>query len=97
MGKDSKVSSSTEWRLGEKVVLRLMECLTPTVKFYIFLTTSHLFFCRLTFDLKTFEQQVCSTKQMHYHWEQTAAKKGTQPLWTAHIKQKSSVTLAVVS
>ena len=25
---------------------------------------------------------------MHYHWGQTAAKKGTLPLWTAHIKQK---------
>ena len=32
MGRYSKVSSSTEWRLGENVVLRLMEYLTPTVR-----------------------------------------------------------------
>ena len=29
-------TSSTKWRLGENVVLRLMECLTPTVGFDIF-------------------------------------------------------------
>ena len=33
---------------------------------------------------------------MHYHYGQTAAKKGTWPLSTAHIRQKSRVTLAVV-
>ena len=27
----------TKWRLGEKVVLRLMECLTPSVSFNIFM------------------------------------------------------------
>ena len=36
MGKHSKVSSSTEWRLRENVVLRPMNCLTPTVKFDIY-------------------------------------------------------------
>ena len=45
MGKHSKVSSSTEWRLGENVVLRLMESLTLTVSFDIFITLSHLFVC----------------------------------------------------
>ena len=46
---------------------------------------------------------LCSTKilslgtntikwQVHYHWEQAAAKR-TWPLWRLHIKQKSSVTL----
>ena len=35
MGKNSKVSSSTKWRLGGRVVLQLMECLTPTVSFDI--------------------------------------------------------------
>ena len=75
MGKHSKVSSSTEWRLGENVVLRSMECLPPTVKFDIFITISLLFVCQPTLELTTFEQQVCSTTQMHYHWEQAASKK----------------------
>ena len=48
MGKNSKVSSSAEWRLGENVVLRPMECLTLTVKFAIFITISHLFVSRPT-------------------------------------------------
>ena len=59
MSKLSKVSFSTEWRLGESVVLRTMECLTPTVKFDIFITISHLFVCRSTLGFTTFEQQVC--------------------------------------
>ena len=37
MDKHSKISSSTKWRLGESVVLCLMECLTPTVSFDIFM------------------------------------------------------------
>ena len=75
MGKLSKVSSYTEWRLGKSVVLRPMECLTPTVKFDIFITISHLFVCRPTLEFTTFEQQVSTITQMHYHWEQTAVKK----------------------
>ena len=43
MGKHSKFSSYIEWRLGENVVLRPMECLTPTVKYAISVTISHLF------------------------------------------------------
>ena len=67
MGKHSKVSSSTKWRLGESVFLRLMECLTLTVFFvffltYLWITISHLFACLPTLELTTFEQQVCSTK-----------------------------------
>ena len=43
MGRHSKVFPSTKWRLGENFVLRPMECLTPTVKFDVFLTiTAHL-------------------------------------------------------
>ena len=37
MGKHSKVSSFTLWRLGENVVLRLMECLTLNVRSDIFM------------------------------------------------------------
>ena len=75
MGKHSKVSSSTKWILGENVVLRPMECLTPTVKFDIFITFSHLLASQPTLQFATFEQQVYSTTQMHYYLEQTATKK----------------------
>ena len=37
MGKHPKVSPSTIWRLGENIVLRLMECSTPSVSFDIFM------------------------------------------------------------
>ena len=51
-----KLLSSTEWRLGENVVLRLMEWLTPTVKSDIFITISHLFVSRPTLEFTTLEQ-----------------------------------------
>ena len=37
MGKYSKVFPSTIWRLGENVILRLVECLTPSVSSDIFM------------------------------------------------------------
>ena len=37
MGKHSKASSTTKWRLGENVVLRLIKCLTPSVSFDTFM------------------------------------------------------------
>ena len=89
MDKHSKVSSSTEWRLGENVVQRSMECLTPTVKFDIFIIISHLFVCRPTLELTTFEKQVYSTMKMHCHWDKTAAKKGSvATLNSAHEAKK---------
>ena len=43
-----------------------MECLTPTVSFYIFMddyfTSFRLLACLPTLELTTFEQEVCSTK-----------------------------------
>ena len=48
MGKHSKVSSSTKWRLGENVVLRLMECLTLSVSFDIFMDNYFTSFRLLT-------------------------------------------------
>ena len=86
MDKHSKVSSSTEWRLGENVVLRLMECLTPTVSFDIFMNISHLFVSLPTLELTTFEQQVCSASKITIIWNKQLQN-----------KQKSSVTLTVVS
>ena len=48
MGKHSKVSHSTIRRLGENVVLRLMECLTPSVSFDIFVDNYFTSFRLLT-------------------------------------------------
>ena len=80
MSKLSKVSSSTDGRLGESVLLPPMESLITTVKFDIFITISHLFVRRPTLEFTTFEYQVCSITQIHYHWEQIAAKNGTWQL-----------------
>ena len=89
MGKHSKVSYSTEWKLGENVVLPPMECLTPTVQFDIFITISHLFVYRPTLQLTTFEHQVYSTTQMH--WGQKAAKRKER----GHFKLRSPCKKAV--
>ena len=66
MGRQSKVSPSTKWRLGENLVLQLMECvswLTPSVSFEIFMNNCFTSFRLLpTLELTTFEQHVCSTK-----------------------------------
>ena len=44
MGKYFKVSFPTKWKLGENVVLLLIECLTPSFHFdYLWITISHLF------------------------------------------------------
>ena len=37
MGKKYKASSSTKWRLGQNIDLRLIECLTPSFSFDIFM------------------------------------------------------------
>ena len=64
--KGKQVASSTKWRLGDNIVLRLMECLTPAVSFDLFMdnyfTSFRLFVCLPTLDLTIFEREVCSTK-----------------------------------
>ena len=64
--KGKQVASSTKWGLGDNVLLRLMECLTPTVSFDLFMDnyfiSFRLFVCLPTLELITFEQEVCSTK-----------------------------------
>ena len=48
LGIPIQVASSAKWGLGDNVVLRMMQCLTPSVSFDL-LTISHLFvFCLLT-------------------------------------------------
>ena len=96
----SKVSCSTKLRLGENV-LRLMECLTPSVSFDIFMNSYFASFhllillavnnIQVTRVLNKNSLRKCTItgdKQLH--------KKGMWPLWTAHITQKSNVTLTVV-
>ena len=62
MGKYSKVSSATKWKLGENVVLRLMEYLTPTVSFDIFMDNYFTSFRLLADHGVNTRQHVCSAK-----------------------------------
>ena len=61
-----RIASSTKWGLGDNVVLRLMECLTPAVSFDLsmdnYFTSFCLFVCLPTLELTTFEKEVYSTK-----------------------------------
>ena len=59
--KGKQAASTTKWGLGENVVLRLIECLTLTFSFDIFLDLHHLV-CLPASDLTAFEQKVFSTK-----------------------------------
>ena len=47
--KRKKVVSSTRWRLGENIVLRLTECLAPTASFDIFMGNYFTSFLLLTY------------------------------------------------
>ena len=62
-----QVASSTKWGSGDNVVLRLMECLTPTVSFDIFTdnnrTSFRIFLCLPTLELTTFQQEVAQQEK----------------------------------
>ena len=99
--KGKQVASSTKWGLGDNVVLRLMECLTPTVSFDLFMdnyfTSFRLFVCLPTLELTTFEQEVCSTKIGYANTlssgTNSCKKRNVATLNSAaHIKQKRCVT-----
>ena len=90
-----------KWGLGDNVVLRLMECLTPTVSFDLFMdnyfTSFRLFVCLPTLELTTFEQEVCSTKIGYANTlssgTNSCKKRNVATLNSAaHIKQKRCVT-----
>ena len=70
------------------------------VSFDIFIDNYLTSFGLLThLELTKFEQQVCSTKIDYANalsLGTNICKKGSWPLWKAHIKQKSSLTLTVV-
>ena len=55
--KRKQIVSSTKWEIAENVALWLMEHLTPTFTFDIFM--DNYFVCLPTSELTTFEQQVC--------------------------------------
>ena len=96
-----QVASSTKWRSGDNVVLRLMKCLTSTVSFDIFMynyfISFRLFACLPTLELTTFEQEVCSTTKIGYAntlllGTNSCKKRNAATLNSAaHIKQKYCV------
>ena len=99
--KEKQFASSTKWGLGDNVVLRPMECLTPTVSFYLFMDNYFTSFCHFvclpTLELTTFEQEVCSTKIGYAKTissETNSCKKRNVATLNsaAHVKQKHSVT-----
>ena len=98
--KFKQVASSAKQGLGDNVVLRLMECLTPPVSFYLFMnhyfTSFRLFVC-LPLELTTFEQEVCSTKIGYANTlssgTNSCKKRNVATLNSAaHIKQKRCET-----
>ena len=92
-----QVTSSTKWWLGENIVLRLMEYLTPVFSFDIFMDYYFTSF-RLLIHLGV--NNILATGvlnknrlhkwQMHNHWKQTAAKKEA-----FHFEQRTSSKKAV--
>ena len=95
----SKVPSSTEWRLGENVVLWLMECLTPSVSFDIFMSNYFTSF-RLLILLGV--NNIQATRVLKKNRLRKCTIIGDKQLqkkelWTERIKQKSSVTLTLVA
>ena len=95
------VASSTRWWLGYNIVLRLMECLTPTVTFGLFVdnyaTPFRLFVWLPVLELRTFKQEVCSTKIGYASTlssvTNSCRKRNVATLNSAsHIKQKRCIT-----
>ena len=103
MSKYFKVSSATKWRLEENVVLQLMECVTPSVTFDIFMHNHFTSFLlpthagvnniRATSLLNKIGLSKCTIIGDN---QLQKKKKQKWQLGTAHIKQKSGVTLTVV-
>ena len=91
--KRKHIASSTKWRLGENVALRLMECLTPTVSCHIVMNNYFKSFCLLIYLLiyNIRATGVLNKNKLHkctVFGEKQPQKNRMLPLWTAHIKQK---------
>ena len=81
--------------IRKKAILQLIEYLTPTASFDIFMDNHFTSFRLLTHHNKIRATRVLVT-QMRYHWEQTAAKKKKHGHLEQRTSSKSSVTLVVV-
>ena len=95
--KGKHVASTTKWGLGENVILWLMECLTLTFSFDIFMKNFFTSFRLLpTLELTTFEQQGALKKnrlrKCTITGDKQLQKTGKWPLCTEHIKHKNSIT-----
>ena len=100
--KGKQVASSTKWGLGENFVMWLMECLTSAFSFDIFVDNYFTCFRLLThLGVNNFRATVVLNKKRLWKCtiigDKQLQKKWTWPFWTAHIKQKCSVTLTVIS
>ena len=96
--KGKQNNSSAKWELGEKVVLQIQSQvygLSPTFSFDIFMDKYFTSFCLLTHvgvnNIRA--RGALNKKRLHKSTitgDKQLPKKRTRPLWTAHIKQKSS-------
>ena len=93
-----------KWGLGDNDVLRLMECLAPTVSFDLFMdnyfTSFGLFVSLPTLELTTFEQEVCSAKIDYANplsWGTNNCKKRNLATLNSavHVNRKRCVTCVV--
>ena len=89
--KGKQVASSTRWGLGENVVLRLMEFLTPTVNFNIFMDNYFTFHLGVNSIWATgvFNR---NRMQMHCHREKQLQKKERNH-FEQHISNEKAVQL----
>ena len=99
--KGKEVVSSTKWGLGDNIVLRLMECLTPIISFDLlmdnYFASFRLFVCWPALELTEFEQVVCPSKIGYVNTLSSGInsckKRNVATLNSAaHIKQKRCVT-----
>ena len=99
--KENRLLPLINRELGDNVVLRLIECLTPTVSCHLFManyfTSFRLFVCLATLELTKCEQMVCSTKIGYANTlssgTNSCKKRNVATLNSAaHIKQKGCVT-----
>ena len=88
--KGKQVASSTKWGLRENVLLQLMECLTPTVSFDIFMN-NYLTFFRLPTHLGVSNIQATGVLNKNSLLKCTAIRdKQLQTKERGHFEQRSA-------
>ena len=95
MSKHSKVFSFNKRRLGENVVLRLMECLTPSVSFDIFMDNYFTSFRLLTLLGINNIRSTCLLNKNRLHKCTIIGVKQLQKKERSHFKQHTSSKKAV--